>query len=515
MMVKGVLKITLFVLLFSCLTIGRAEEVSFYDTDSNAVLIKGNDFLSDSIPQEIIRKEEPTSNLCKSLWISTAEVVGINVFVNSFDRFILDAEFARVSFHSIQHNIENGFVWDYDKFSTNLFFHPYHGGLYFNAARSNGLNFWQSAPFSLFGSFMWEVAGEVEPPSINDIFATTLGGIAIGEITHRLSNLVIDESSYGWERFFREFFVTAICPIKGLNRILRGEAWQHKTSLYKYHDFEFIPVDFSLSGGWRYLADKGSLVRGESNPFVIARVDYGDVYNTAINKPYDYFSAQINLSLSANQPLISEVHFVGRLYGLDINTNTSVKSQVGFFQHFNYYDSEPVIDGLTQVPYRISEAASLGVGLIYSIKDLGNLSMLSQQIYANGVLLGGSISDYFNNIDRDYNLASGFAVHLRTNVEFSRYGRFLLNADYYKLWTWKGIETIKHPENKDPLYLNVQGNKSNASLMVVSPSIEMTLQEHLDFILSTSYYFRLTEYDYYKNIESNTFELKIGLKYNI
>lgn len=463
----------------------------------------------------IQKKELPPTSLSRSILLSTVEVVGINAFVNCFDRFVLNAEFAQISFHSIKHNFKNGFVWDYDKFSTNLFFHPYHGGLYFNAARSNGLNFWQSAPFSLFGSFMWEMAGEIEPPSINDIFATTLGGIAMGEITHRLSNLVIDESTYGWERFFREFLATAICPIKGLNRIISGQAFKHSYTNYKYHDYSSLPVDFSFSGGWRYLADKGSLIRGESNPFLVAQIDYGDVYNTDNNKPYDYFSAQVNLSLSKNQPLISEAHFIGRLYGLDLNTSTSVKSQIGFFQHFNYYDSEPIIDGLTQVPYRISEAASLGVGLLYSLKNIGNLSMLSGQLYANGVLLGGSISDYFYNIDRDYNLASGFAVHLRTNVEFAHYGRFLLFADYYNLWTWKGIEKIKNIESKDPLYLNVQGNKSNARLLVVSPNIEMRVRENLDFIISLSYYLRLTEYSYYKNVESNTFEFKTGLKYRL
>lgn len=34
---------------------------------------------------------------------------------------------------------------------------------------------------------MWEIAAEVEPPAINDLMATTLGGIALGEVTHRMS----------------------------------------------------------------------------------------------------------------------------------------------------------------------------------------------------------------------------------------------------------------------------------------------------------------------------------------
>ena len=82
----------------------------------------------------------------KHPWKAAIETFGINVLVQSFDRFILDADFAQISFNSIKHNIKNGFVWDNDQFSTNLFAHPYHGGLYFNAARSNGMNFGSRYP---------------------------------------------------------------------------------------------------------------------------------------------------------------------------------------------------------------------------------------------------------------------------------------------------------------------------------------------------------------------------------
>ena len=88
----------------------------------------------------------------KHPWKAAIEAFGINVFVQSFDRFILNEDFAKISFNSIKHNIKNGFVWDNDQFSTNLFAHPYHGGLYFNAARSNGMNFWESIPYSFCGS---------------------------------------------------------------------------------------------------------------------------------------------------------------------------------------------------------------------------------------------------------------------------------------------------------------------------------------------------------------------------
>ena len=65
----------------------------------------------------------------KKPWLAVGETVGINAFVQSFDRFVLNADFAQINMHTIHHNLKTGFVWDNDQFSTNLFAHPYHGGL--------------------------------------------------------------------------------------------------------------------------------------------------------------------------------------------------------------------------------------------------------------------------------------------------------------------------------------------------------------------------------------------------
>lgn len=100
-------------------------------------------------------------------------VFATNIGVWTFDRFILD-ELCPHQPEYDERNIKTGFVWDNDMFSTNLFAHPYHGGTYFNSARSNGMNFWQSVPYAVGGSLMWEYLMENEPGAINDFVATTI-----------------------------------------------------------------------------------------------------------------------------------------------------------------------------------------------------------------------------------------------------------------------------------------------------------------------------------------------------
>lgn len=448
----------------------------------------------------------------KHPWKAALEAFAINVGVQCFDQFVMNEEFAKISFHSIKHNIETGFVWDNDQFSTNLFAHPYHGGLYFNAARSHGMNFWESVPYSFCGSLMWETTCEIEPPAINDLMATTFGGVAIGEVTHRVSNLVFDDRLSGFPRFMREFLGTLICPIKGLNRILSGDAWRVRGKYYKYHDYQRSPISFSLSAGYRYLADNNTLFRGEGNPYVRFNLVYGNPFDGETTKPYDYFTLDATFGLSSNQPLITGLHLLGRLWSVPVEVSKGTEMEFGIFQHFNYYDSQPVKDGTSLVPYRISEAASFGPGIIYRFPQVGNLTRFEQRVFLDGILLGGSLTDYYNVIDRDYNMGSGYSVKAISFMEFGKVATFQIGADYYRIFTWKGYEG-KDLATTDPLYLNAQGDKGNASLLVLNARFSLALSNRLNLDFNVSNYWRDTHYSYHDDVTSKTFDMSLGLQY--
>lgn len=471
-----------------------------------------NGLVSDKQAEELFRWNDPVYTQ-KRPWKALAEATGINVLVHCFDRFVLNEDFAKVGLKDISHNFQHAFVWDNDQFSTNLFAHPYHGNLYFNAARSNGMTFWESAPYALGGSLQWEFLGEVEPPALNDLIATTIGGITIGEITHRISALVLNDKSRGLGRFLREFAATIINPMQGFTRLTNGDAWKVRNSHYLYHDYQRIPVDFTLTAGLRYLADDGGMFRGESTPFVKFYLEYGDIFNDEENRPYDYFTTDATFNFAGNQPLINGLHIMGRLWSVPVYSGKDIETRFGIFQHFNYYDSKPVKDGTSLTPYRISEAASFGPGIIYRFAPAGNLTRFEQRLFVNGILLGGTKSDYYNIINRDYNMGSGYSVKGNLLMDFTRIGRFAVNWDYYRIFTWKGYEG-KNLATIDPIYLNSQGDKGNAELLVINPMFVFNLKSGVGVEFSGSYFIRQTRYKYYDDVRAKTFEVRLGMVYN-
>ena len=452
----------------------------------------------------------------KHPWWALAEVTGINVGVQLFDRYVTREDFAQTTLRTIRQNFERGMVWDNDYFHMNMFMHPYHGNLYFNAARTNGLTYWESAPYALFGSAMWEFFGEADPPAINDIFATTCGGMAIGEMTHRLSRTVLDDRARGFRRFLREAAAAIINPIQGLHRIISGDAWRVKSSHYRYHDFRQIPLDASVSIGWRYLADDGALFRGVHAPFVNLTLAYGtSVDGESHRTPYDFFDIEANMAFGGGQPLVNTLSIVGRLWSTPILDKKDMAGEFGIYQHYNYYNSKTVEDGSELTPYRLSEVAAFGPGFIVSLPKIGALSKMEQRIFVSGIMLGGTKSDYFNVIERDYNMGSGFSVKSKTQLDFGRAARFVLNTKFFRLYTWKGYKKEDLDNGfaniPDLRYLNVQGDRSHASLFVINPLMEMHMAKQWSITLSGAFYVRSTHYDFYDNVKAKTFETKVGV----
>jgi hypothetical protein len=448
----------------------------------------------------------------KNYLLPAAEVAGSNIMLFSFDRFVISESFSRVTLNVIKDNIKTGFVWDNDAFYTNLLSHPYNGSMYFNMARANGLPYYESMAYCAFGSLTWELFAENEPPAIQDWFSTTFGGACIGEVSHRISQLFLDDQTRGFPRFIREGAAMILNPVAGIHRLLRGEATKIRHQHYLYHDYDATPVDSHVSfGGW-YLADNSHLSHGHVYPYFHLGIAYGDPIEGKLSKPFDYFQADLALALADHKPLVNTIRILGNLLMSPAHERKQVSSRFGLFQHFNYFNSDPVKEGSSLTSYRLSEALGLGPGWLLRFSGCGSSTTVEQQFYADAVIMGGVKSDYYSVAVRDYNMGSGFSLKTKTLVSHSDVCQFELNCDYFRLFTWKGWEH-RDLSHISPVKYNIQGDKSNAEMIVLTPTLFLNFRQQWGMELSGSYFFRQTRYAYHDDAYVRDYELRIGLSW--
>jgi hypothetical protein len=238
------------------------------------------------------------------------EAIGINVGLNWFNRLThAEPDQFYTDPKSWWENLKHGFVFDDNNFSTNQFAHPYHGGLYFNAARSNGLGYWASAPVAAMGSFTWECCGETHEPSFNDFISTTMGGIAVGEVLHRLGNLVRDNRKTGKGRFFREAAGFIINPITEANRLTNGDAWEVRENPGDARP-DYLGAALDFGNIWR--GEGGTLDETSSAGYAELEMVYGDPFRTRSKKPFDHFTMSARIGGGKS---ISQFNLSGRLFG--------------------------------------------------------------------------------------------------------------------------------------------------------------------------------------------------------
>lgn len=433
---------------------------------------------------------------------------GTNLGVWAFDRYVSERYYAHINYSTIKKNIRTGFVWDNDMFLTNLFLHPYHGGLYFSAARSNGMHFWESVPFAVGGSLMWEFCMENKPASINDFLATSIGGICLGEVTFRISDRMIDDQTVGSNRILREALVFLISPARELNRLISGEAWHRRNT--RGRAIPSTPIVFYSTIGDRFIAENLKEKLEYSDMICMdLGLNYGDSYDMENDRPYDFFLLRMEGNLFSKQPTISRVSALGLLQSQKINLQRSnLQMVLGLFQHFNYYQSNADTNYVSLNPYKISEAASVGPGLLFRAK-LKNHFTFSASTFLSAIFLGGSQTDHFKIENRDYNMGSGFSTKLNLELQYNRKLSILLNSEDYRIFSWVGVE----PSILNDGGSSVQGDKGNASLSVAKLSLRYMINNHILIGSETGFFYRRSLYKYYPDVEHSVRENKICVGY--
>jgi len=376
--------------------------------------------LSGLAAQEVFPLDCDTCEQQPNPALAAAEVALINVVVNVFNRVTRgeEGEFAYVSPASWQRNIEIGWEFDDNNFSTNMFAHPYHGSTYYSAARSNGMNFWESAPFAFGGSLMWEYLGETHLPAPNDFIATSVGGIALGEMLHRTSNLVLDNEATGGSRIWRELAGTLLNPVRGFNRLIHGDMGRvganppdrFPSRIRSLWDFGGRPVTDSVGEQERHF-------------FANFNLWYGDPHNGDIKKPFNSFELRLQLN-AADKSAIGRLQVLGTLYGDQLSSEESQQDPsktnhiFAVTQHYDYLENQAFELG----------GNALGMGLL-SRWPVSESFSLTSRLIGSFVLLGGIRSPYAEVSGRTYDFGTGLG--LQTYIMGWHKGRQVLELLYW------------------------------------------------------------------------------------
>lgn len=446
----------------------------------------------------------------KNFWRASAEVIGFNTGLWAFDRYVQRGDWAYISFNTIKENFKHGFIWDNDQLGTNTFLHPYNGSLYYAAGRSNGFNFWQSEMFAIAGSALWELFMECEYPSTNDVIATPIGGAVLGETLFRASDAVLDDRSVGLERFEREFAAFVLSPIRGINRIVTGQAWKRRATTGRM--FGTPNIFMQVSTGLKSMTFQGRMRSSYVGASVLLDFEYGDRFEAKSTKPYDYFTVRAELQGMKYQPVLSQLNIKGRLLSREVLDHKDSSGSIGLYQHFDFYDSD-TITNIDKVPYKLGVPASIGAGFLF--RDVERKRYIFDcYAHANVIILGSILSDHYWTDERNYNFASGFSLKGGANITWARKKASLsVSHEYYRLFTWKGYKEGTNLDEVDFRTLNVMGDKSVASFNVTEVRFDYQLWKKLYGTLLFSNKVRSTHYRDWPDRVSSTMSLSALLTY--
>ncbi len=214
----------------------------------------------------------------KSYWIPAGEILGFNFLLNLYDRHVYGDEYA-TNAATIRRNLHRSWVVDSDPFSINQLGHPYQGSMYFGFARSAGLDYWTSLGYSFAGSAMWEIAGETNPPSRNDLINTGLGGSYYSRVDLGFSSTAQNESGTSTTKLHRNEALADFAMDYGLP----GKPG------YTYHrpfDYFAFQATASSANGFENLLTRGLLIGSDYE----VGPDYRGVWG--LYGVYDYIAPQ-------------------------------------------------------------------------------------------------------------------------------------------------------------------------------------------------------------------------------
>jgi len=440
--------------------------------------------------------DDPKFNKRYPLWKPALEVIGENVLLNLLDRTVMHLEFAQVNPQTWKRTLNaglpwnSGWEWDQDRFGNNFLSHPMMGSFYFNAARSQGYNFWQSAPFVLAGSYMWKVLGENGVPEREDLINTTIDGILLGEVLYRLSSNILDDRTRGRERTMREILAGLVDPVRGFNRLLQGKSFR-KTNKEVYQK---EPVNITIMAGVHYINNhSNSFLSGESNKMLNIQLDYGNPFEVRTRKPFDFFKLRAQLNLGVGRKIVDNIQGYGILFGKNLQLG-KLAMLIGGVQYYDYFDTKA---------FELSTVA-VGGG-VFTKLPLSKTSNLYVNTHLAVVPFAGSSVGVVTDTAqfRDYRFGYGYEGKIEGSINLGKYATLSLLYYYYMIHAFNNTG-----KNESPY-----GTLGNNFINILRPRITVQLYKDISLGLEHNIYMNDHYQSNYASLHSVQTEQRVFLMF--
>jgi len=414
-------------------------------------------------------RDDTAYNKRYSIFVPFLEGIGDNAILSLVDSKIFKYGWAQVGMTSWSRNLKAGppwgpgWDWDQTRFGNDFLGHPIFGNFYYNDARANGYNFWQSAPYALIGSYEWKIFGENITPERNSLIATTIDGIVLGEILYRISSNILDDRTYGAERTFREILATLVDPMRGFNRLIQGKTARHTNK----EVYQKEPLNITLYGGVHKINDHtNAILSGQTSEIVNVLFDYGNPFEVRSRVPFDFFKLRVETDLGVGRKIIDNVTSYGVLFAKNSQAGKMSLLEGGFL-YYDYWD-KPIFELST---------VGLGYGVLSKI-PLGSKSFLYTNLHLAGVPFAGSSPGALTDTSqyRDFNFGYGAEGKVETSLVLGNVAT--IGASYYYFM----IHAINDVGYDEPKY----GSLGNNYINILEPKVTFTLIKNLS--IGAEYY---------------------------
>ncbi|MBR5645616.1 MAG: DUF3943 domain-containing protein [Treponema sp.] len=337
---------------------------------------------------QFLNSQEKSCNKALDFFLSFTEVFYINLGVTTANNLITGYEWSYFLPEIIKENFSLPPVWDISSFSRNQLAHPYFGSFYFNAARTNGMNFYESFLFTAAGSAMYETLIERGNISINDLITTSYAGTLTGEMLFRLGNQT---------SVINPLFNFIINPMSFINYLIKKDTVRCKAPDYFYHSYSSRTI---------YDFYNNTALTG-----IALNIKYNKPYRQDTIEPFDQFNLCIN-ALAGKEGFSYDYKLDGALFSRNFNEST--------FGICSLYEADKKIN---------DNFSDSSIGLFYSYSKDVNDFRLSADCKIYYTLLATSLP---------CNYGHGPAFNTSVNLNLNRSGNITTDYSVFFLFPYDG-----------------------------------------------------------------------------